>query len=186
MKSGTFVTPGERLGVIEEFMSGPGTYVENGNIYAKTTGHILLDLVTKTVSVYPTVKTPNVPKPGSVVIGKVVSIQEKSGAVRIMRIDNKESYGNFEGLLHITDVSRGYVQSMHDVCRPGDVLRAVVVSDKNNIFHLSILDRGLGVLQAYCSRCGHELQEGRRDLLCPRCGNVEMRKRALDHAHGNT
>lgn len=183
-KSGMFVTPGERLGVIEEFLPGPGTYVEDGNIHAKTTGHILFDIMTKTVSVYPTVKMPNVPKVGSVIIGKVTSTQERSCSIRIMRIDNRESYSKFDGVLHISDVSRGYTQSMRDVCKPGDTIRAIVVSDKNNVFHLSTSDRELGVIQAYCSKCGYELQERGRKLLCPRCGNVERRKRAFNYGRG--
>ena len=38
-KSGLFVVPGDRLGVIEEFTSGPGTYIEDGIIHSKITGH---------------------------------------------------------------------------------------------------------------------------------------------------
>jgi len=180
-KSGMFVTPGEKLGVIEEFLPGPGTYVEEGNIHAKTTGHILFDIMTKTVSVYPTVKTPNVPKIGSVIVGKVTNAQEKSCSIRIMIIDGRESHANFDGILHISDVSKSYTQSMHDVCKPGDIIKAIVVSNKNNVFHLSTSDRRLGVIQAYCSKCGYELQGGRSRLFCPRCGNTERRKRAFDY-----
>ena len=48
-KSGQFVVPGERLGVIEEFTPSSGTYVQEGVIYSKVTGHALLDLPNKRV-----------------------------------------------------------------------------------------------------------------------------------------
>ena len=56
-RSGKFVIPGEKLGVIEEFMPGPGTYVHNGTIYSKITGRTLVDVLNKKISVYPVVHT---------------------------------------------------------------------------------------------------------------------------------
>ena len=60
-KSGLFVVPGDRLGVIEEFTSGSGTYVEDGIIHSKITGCTLLDMLNKQVSVYPLVKIATFP-----------------------------------------------------------------------------------------------------------------------------
>ena len=51
--SGHLVVPGERLGVIEEFIPDSGTYVKDGVIFSKIVGRELLDLLNKRVSVYP-------------------------------------------------------------------------------------------------------------------------------------
>jgi exosome complex component CSL4 len=68
-KSGLFVVPGDRLGVIEEFTPGPGTYVEDGIIHSEVTGRTLLDMLNKQVSVYPLVQKAAIPQVGNIVTG---------------------------------------------------------------------------------------------------------------------
>ena len=63
----------------------------------------------------------------------------------------------------------------------GDILRAKVISEKNQVFHLSMNDKGLGVLYGFCSRCGTLLEQHGYDLKCPKDGNVETRKIAPDY-----
>ena len=182
-ESGQFVVPGRRLGVIEEFMAGPGTYVEHGTIYSKTTGRTLLDTLNKKVSVYPLVHAVSTPKTGSTVIGQISNVRNKNAMMRILSIGKRELSGFFTGILHISDVSQSYVETMYRVCKPGDLMRAKVVSDLNRTYHLSTEDKTLGVIYAFCSRCGHLLQLQRERMQCPECGNVEMRKVAQDYGN---
>lgn len=184
-KSGQLVVPGERLGVIEEFEPGPGTYVEEGAIYSLTTGRTLLDVLNKKVSVYPGVKATGVPRVGSTVLGQVSEVQSKQAVIRIFQVGNHALSGFFSGLLHISDVSPRYVESMYDVCKAGDIVRAHVISDKNRVFHLSTNERDLGVVYAFCSRCGHVLALRKFRLRCPECGNLERRKPAQDYGKGD-
>ena len=79
-----------------------------------------------------------------------------------------------------------YVELMFDVYRPGDVVRARVISDKNRVYHLSTKDKNLGVVYAFCSRCGYALEPKGHDLFCLRCGKTEKRKTALDYGKGIT
>ena len=185
-KSGQLVVPGDKLGVIEEFELGPGTYVEEstGAIYALTTGRALMDLLNKRVSVFPGVKTLGVPKVGSIVEGLVMEVQNKQANIRIFQVNERVLNGFFTGLLHISDVSQRYVESMYDVCKPGDIVRAKVISDKNRVFHLSTNDKDLGVVYAFCSRCGHVLSLGRMRMRCTECDNIEHRKTAQDYGKG--
>jgi exosome complex component CSL4 len=180
-KSGHLVVPGERLGVIEEFVPDSGTYVRDGVIYSKIVGRSLVDLQSRRVSVYPAVEGAVVPKLSGVVIGQVGNAQSDNVLVRIFRIGKKKLSGEFGGILHISDVSDRYVNSMSDVCKPGDIIRAKVISEKNRIFHLSMNDKNLGVIDAFCSRCGSLLEPERYELRCPKCGNVENRKLAPDY-----
>jgi len=184
-KSGQLVVPGERLGVIEEFEPGPGTYVEEGTIYSFTTGRALMDILNKKVSVYPGVKASGVPRVGSTVVGQVSEVQSKQAVVRIFQVGNRVLSGFFSGLLHISDVSPRYVESMYDVCKAGDIIRTQVISDKNRVFHLSTNDKDLGVVYAFCSRCGHVLSLRRLRMRCPGCGNFERRKPAQDYGKGD-
>ena len=180
-QSGQFVVPGDRLGVIEEFTPGQGTYVEQGRIYAKVTGRTLLDLQNKTVSIYPLVHGARVPKVGSIITGQVSKLQNKTAIIRIFKIGKEYLSGVFSGLLYISDVSTSYVDSIHDACKPGDNIRAKIISKKNRIYHLSTADKNLGVLYAFCSQCGYMLQQKRYRMHCPNCGKIEKRRIAVDY-----
>jgi exosome complex component CSL4 len=180
-KSGHLVVPGERLGVIEEFIPDSGTYVKDGIIYSKVVGCSLMDLQTRRVSVYPVADGVVVPKVGSIVIGQIGNAQSDNVLVRIFRVGNKKLSGNFGGILHVSDVSDRYVDLMSDVVKPGDIVRAKVISEKNQVFHLSTNDKGLGIVHAFCSRCSTLLDQQGYDLKCPKDGNVERRKIAPDY-----
>jgi exosome complex component CSL4 len=181
-KTGRLVVPGERLGVIEEFIPDAGTFVKDCVIYSKIVGRALVDLMNKRVSVYPLVNSELVPKVGTEIIGQIGNPQSDNVLVKIFKKTNSRISGEFSGILHISDVSDRYIDSMNDVCKPGDIIRAKVISTKNRIDHLSTNDKNLGVLYAFCSRCGGSLESLRYDeLRCPKCGNVEKRKVAPDY-----
>jgi exosome complex component CSL4 len=183
-KTGQLVVPGEQLGVIEEFVPDLGTYVKDGVIYSKVLGRALLDLSTRRVSVFPVSRGPKVPKVSSIVVGQVNSVQNENANVRIFRVGKEDVAGFFSGILHISDVQMRYVDSMFDVCKPSDIMRAKVISDKNRVFHLSTQDKDLGVLYAFCTNCGFLLEPRRMNMHCPRCGRIEKRKTAFDYGKG--
>ena len=180
-KSGNLVVPGERLGVIEEFVPDSGTFVKDGVIYSKIVGRSLVDLQSRKVSVYPASEGAIFPKVGSIILGQIGNAQSDNVLVRIFRVGGKTISGEFGGILHVSDVSDRYVDAMSDVCKPGDIVRAKVISEKNRIFHLSTNDKNLGIIDAFCSRDGTLLEPERYDLKCPKCGNIERRKLAPDY-----
>ncbi|MEM2911149.1 MAG: exosome complex RNA-binding protein Csl4 [Candidatus Bathyarchaeia archaeon] len=182
--SGRFVLPGEQLGVIEEFIPDAGTYVKDGVIYSRVAGRALVDFLNKRVSVFPIVHGARVPKVGSIVVGQALSVQPQTATVRIFKIGKKILSGFFTGFLHVSDVHLRFVDSMFDVCKPGDVLRAKVISEKNRVYHLSTKDKSLGVVYAFCSSCGYMLEQRGRSLQCLRCGKIEKRKTAIDYGKG--
>ena len=114
-----------------------------------------MDLQTRRVSVYPVVDGVMVPKVSTVVIGQIGNAQSDNVLVKIFRIGNKKLSGNFGGILHVQDVSDRYVDQISDVCKPGDIVEAKVISDKNQVFHLSMNDKGLGVLYGFLFKMRH-------------------------------
>jgi exosome complex component CSL4 len=181
-RSGNLVLPGERLGVIEEFTPDSGTYSKDGVIYSKTIGRTLTDMLNRRVSVYPLVNEATVPKVGTKVIGQVGNAQSDNVLIRIFKIGPKRISGVFTGILHVSDADDRYVDSINDVCRTGDIVRAKVISEKNQIFHLSTAERDLGVLHGFCSKCGGMLEmQMRHDMLCIKCGNIDRRKTTQDY-----
>jgi len=180
-KCGQLVLPGDRLGVIEEFVPDAGTFVQDGVIYSMIVGRALVDMANKRVSIYRLVHAIMVPKVGDTVVGQVSSVQPENAAVRISQIGEKQLTGVFMGVLHISDVHMRYVESMFEICKVGDTIRAKVISEKNHVFHLTTKEKELGVTYAFCSNCGGALESKRQGMHCPKCGRVEQRKTAFDY-----
>lgn len=183
-KIGQLVVPGERLGVIEEFTPDAGTYVRDGVIYSRVIGRALVDVAHKRVSVHELAHGAKVPKVGSTVLGQVSSAQSETAGVRIFEVGNEEVSNAFTAILHVSDVQMRYVDSMFDICKPGDIIRAKVISEKNRTYHLSTKDKNLGVVYAFCSNCGSMLQPRRQGMHCPRCDRIERRKISGDYGKG--
>ncbi len=180
---GQFVVPGERLGVVEEFDAGPGTVDVNGTVYAAQTGKTTLDKTRHVVSVKTLAGPPVVPEEGSTIIGMVEKIQEKMAIVQIIMVDGKKVELPFTGMLHISTSSPRYEREMGEVCKPLDLIRAKVMDVSQRIPKLTTAGQGLGVIKAYCSRCGGELILSGRILRCSVCRNVERRRLADDFAN---
>jgi exosome complex component CSL4 len=176
-----FVVPGERLGVVEEFMPGPGTYEQNGTIYSEVTGFTFRDKINKMVSVKPTVKRPLTPAEGDVVVGTVVNAQGKMATLSLMKIGDRTLSTPFTALLHISTSSPRYERAMMEVCKVADIVRARVVNIRNRVPQLTTIGRGLGVVKASCSRCGDPLILKGTVLQCQTCMNIERRKLADDY-----
>jgi len=176
-----FVVPGEKLCVAEEFLPGTGTYESSGIIYSQLTGDRIVDLKNRTVKVVPKTRTPVMPTDGSTVVGAVSNAHDKTAVVSIFKVDSNVLDKPFTGILHISSSSPRYERKMSDVCKTGDIIKARVFNDKNRIPELTTAGRGLGVIKAYCSRCGNQLIITNRRLQCRECGNVERRRLADEY-----
>ena len=175
-----FVTPGEQLGVIEEFIPGSGTYVQEGEIYASEAGVLQLDVRRREILVQPKTRRPQIPRVGDIVVGEVTNTSDKTLSMRIHEINGVTTSSGFAGIMHVSDISRGYVKSVTDAFRIGDIIRARVISTKNREYHLGTEEDRLGVLKAACTYCGHPLTLYRRNLRCRNCEAVDRRKIAND------
>lgn len=181
IKSGKFVIPGDKLSVIEEFTPNSGTYENEGVVYSKTIGQVMIDLAARKISVFSLAKGINVPEVGKIVVGIATSVLSSMVTLKVVRIEDKWLSGSFTGVLHISEISFKYTDNMSSAYRVGDVIRAKVVSDKNRNFHLSTKGVDLGVVQAFCSYCGSVIMRKGTYLRCACCGHTERRKTASDY-----
>ena len=173
------VLPGDKLGVIEQYLPGTGTYEKDGTIYANFTGRAKIDLKNKRVTVLPTTRVAVLPKEGTTVIASVIHASEKMATVNIWKINEKAIQNPFTAMLHISSSSPRYERNMSDVCKAGDIIRARVI-EMNRIPQLTTAGHGLGVIKAFCSKCGASLEFKNRRLQCLSCGNIERRRLAED------
>ena len=176
------VVPGDALCVIEEFLPGPGTYEYNGVVRAALVGNTIADLNTRVINVKPRIREPILPRRGSIVYGIIVLIREEYAIVRLVSDVNGVKYHTvFTAILHISQVTDKFIKDLFEVLRMGDVVKAKVLNDSIP-YNISIKDPKLGVVLAFCGKCGSLLKFESGDLLkCPVCGNSERRKVSIDY-----
>ena len=167
--------PGERLGVEEEYVPGKGVYVENGELYSKAYGEVDVDAQGKRIDVRSS-KNVTVPEVGDLVEAVIEGMKEDSARVRIMVIRGKRSLtGDFEGVLHVSQIAKSYVESIFDAVNMNDRILARVVTSWPP-FQLSTADDDLGVIYSTCTKCGEELVLRKGGLFCRRDKIFERKK----------
>ena len=172
------VTPGDRLGVIEEFQAGRGTYTEKGVIYSRALGKVVIDLERKKISVQPKTRIPSTPRKGATIIGEVQQVQDKMATVKVLSINGEKLNRPYTAIIHVSYAVRGFLKSLHDAFRPGDLIKASIIGVENMPYQLTTAGRSLGVIKAYCTSCGGPLtyRKNRKILECEKCGKTERRK----------
>jgi exosome complex component CSL4 len=174
--NGNFVSPGEKLGVIEEYIPGVGIYVEDGTLYSSTVGRVAYNQAKRELQVTSQTQQLLLPQVGDIVSGEVTSGQDKTLTITILKIRDRRVSTPLTGIMHISDVSRGYVKTMKDLFKPRDFIRAKVISTKNREVHLSTNNRELGVFHASCIHCGNDLILQKTRFKCVKCNKIEKRK----------
>ncbi|HDN75897.1 MAG TPA: RNA-binding protein [Acidilobales archaeon] len=177
-----YVVPGESICVIEEFMPGIGTYEVKGEVRAALVGKVDLDLNIRTANVRPKVKEPILPCRGVIAYGIVTLIREEYALLRLIGDINGNKYTTpFTAILHISQASEKFIKDLFEILRVGDIVKVKVLNDTVP-YNVTIKEAKLGVILAFCGKCGAQLKyEGTEMLKCPMCGNVEKRKLSIDY-----
>lgn len=177
IKEGDSVLPGEKLGVIEEYLPGAGTFQDEDDvIYATITGIVHIDMKERKISVKGSTRQPVYPKRNDIVLGQIQHVTKKSAIINIFQIGDTECPVTFSGYLFIKNTAGGYVEQMRDLFAPGDLVIARVQHQADGLARLSTVGTRFGVFQAACSRCGEPLHLQGTRLECTECGNFEKRK----------
>lgn len=174
------IMPGERIGTVEEVIPGKGTYEEDGVVYSMELGKYTFDMDEMKANVKP-VKEPAQIRKRDTIIAVVHDIRSSmvvARAVRIVGID-RDIAGETTASLHVSKVSRDYVQDIGRMFRVGDYIRAFVIQAKPSI-QIATDSKDLGVLRALCMKCRASLKRKGESLMCPECERVETRKMAAD------
>ncbi|MBY9001103.1 MAG: exosome complex RNA-binding protein Csl4 [Candidatus Heimdallarchaeota archaeon] len=180
--SNELVFPGTRLAVAEEFIAGPGTYSTDDYVYSSVAGLVIIDLEKHEITVMPKAKMTPVPKNNDIILGKVVNVSRQVITVSVFSIGNQEIYPTYTMVIHVSSVSREYLETIDEAICLGDVIRGKIIDSKTIPLQGSLIGSQLGVIQSSCSICGEKLNKiGRNKLKCSNCSNVEERKTAIDY-----
>lgn len=183
------VYPGDLVGIAEEFVAGPGTYEEEGNVFAATVGHLTLDTNEFVARVEPLNRSggPAVVRPGDIVLGIVGMTRSSMAIVEVKRLasmPNRDIGGDTNGTLHVSKTSDQYVENMEGAMRVRDIIRAKVL-DVDPAIQLTTKGPRLGVLKSYCPRCGADMARKGKGVVCPECDWKDTKKLAEDFGEGN-
>jgi exosome complex component CSL4 len=175
------VLPGDLLGTAEEFVPGSGTYEDHGRIYAALLGHRRVDPKDRAIRVDAIHAIPRIEEGGLV----YCRVDEVKSAMAICTVLADASTlrtvpGAPEGTVHISKARDGYTDSLSTEFGPGDLVLAKVLQAQPSI-KLTTAPPDLGVVSARCQVCHGLLQQGPKELVCPRCGNHERRKVAAGY-----
>ena len=181
------VYPGDPVGVAEEFVPGHGTFEENGEVFAARVGFLTLDtndFVARVESLVPS--RPAVVQPGDIVIGVVGMTRSSMAIVEVVKLadmPHRGIGGDRNGTLHVSKASEAYVENMEDAFRVRDIVRAKVL-ETDPAIQLTTKGPHLGVLVAYCPRCGSTMGRKGKGVVCPECDWKDMKKLADDFGQG--
>ncbi len=177
-KKQTKVIPGDKLATIEEFVSGEGSTSSGDYVLSTVVGDVEPDMSNRVMNVKLAKATfEHLPQAGDYIIGKVQSAQPAAAQVSIQAVNEAPSYKDFSGMLSMRDDRRRRAAPI----KAGDIIRAMIFSTKNSIFHLTLEAPKCGVLYTVCSMCGGSvIALGRDRVKCRECGWVDERMLAED------
>ncbi len=181
------VFPGDEIATAEEFVPGPGTFEEDGVVYAARLGTLVLDTSEFEARVDAVTSTPVTLKEGDIVIGTVQAVRSTMAIVEVhKRVDapTRAVAGDTNGTLHISKVAEYYVENLDRALRLGDIIRAQVVNAKPSL-QLSTKGPEFGVLKSLCPRCRTAMVVQGKGLICPECEWKEGGKLAEDYGLGH-
>jgi len=175
-----FVTPGDNLAYIEEFLNGENTYIDGDIIRSSINGLVKVDWMNRVISVSPT-RSLSLLREGNYIVGRIVNISGVFGYVKIFFASkdgkrwSKLKYPQM-GVIYppyrVSEVSKIYSIK--------DEVYGIIVSTKNRILHISIRNKEYGVVKSLCKYCGEAMHvikhENRLYLKCGGCQNTELRK----------
>jgi exosome complex component CSL4 len=184
VKTGDIVNVSDELGHVEVYLgSDDTTFIVDDKIFAAVPGIVEYNEDNRIVRVKSIAEEKRLtPKKGDIIVGTVYSIRKTTVGVRLRLINNRMlHHGRLIGNIHISQVSRSYIEKPETAFQKTDIIRATVSGKRNNEWQLSTVDNDMGVIFSECKFCGTALnRKSRGDVVCPFCNNMERRKLSSD------
>ncbi len=184
VKSGDTVVPGDTLCVIEEFSAGHGTFESGGVVYAATSGGVSIDLKERSIRVlaHDGKSKLSLPVEGDIMVGEVTNVYDQRAQISIVKRNNQSLFSPLDGEVRISNVTRRFVKSMHDIMAPMDIVRAVAINTHEIPVRLSLVGPDFGVLFSKCTKCGNpQTVTVRNHMICLRCDYRTTREVSSDY-----
>ncbi|MFW9996756.1 MAG: exosome complex RNA-binding protein Csl4 [Candidatus Odinarchaeota archaeon] len=186
IESGAIVTPGEVLGVIEEFIPTDGVYERDGILFASLYGRVQIDKKNHKIRITND-KQVILPVKGQLGIAYAIKVKKQTASLHIYFLQDSYEFVEvsvpFSANFHISNAPSRHFKTMFDVIRPGDwAIIKIIKSDEMPLYvAMPQSQRRVGVILAHCVSCGSNLDYYKRDLLiCRTCGEIQSRALSSD------
>ena len=166
------VVPGERIGVVEEYLGVEGVFEIKGMLYSSYLG--LLEKKDLEVNVRP-IKRPILPvSPGEIALGEIRSA-DRNNFNLFLTLLLRPRVSILTPPVHANMPKRG----SNIGARPSDIVIVRVESVENGIVTVTMEgSHELGVIRSICESCGSVLDRGvGYTLICRSCGKIHLDKR---------
>lgn len=177
--------PGDKLGIIEQYLPGKGTYEKDGEIESSILGNVNIER--KIISVEPKSNLLATLKVGDRIYGQITDLKPQRVNVNIDKLANTDRGLTlpYIGSIHISNAKRGYIDRITDAFRIGDIIKAEVIKITGDNVDLSTVSEDCGVVKAMCTRCrGYMVTTPRRnELKCKICNKREKREVSREYVN---
>ena len=180
--------PGDFIANAEEFTPGDGTYLDDGEVRAACIGTAKKDMDNRVVNMKPVSRMPMLQRRGLVVVGKIMKASDKVAFLDLLPVEKDgHTYlpSRASHVLRVNNITRGFVKSLKDCFKVGDIVRAKIIETSPDDVQLSTDAPDLGVIKAFCTRCRSALDKDGDGVKCPECGWKDRRHMAKDYRAGN-
>ncbi len=188
VKINDIVIPGDLLGTESCFSTvlGHGTCIRNGHVHSTLAGKVCLsneqnikDSKPAISILHPKDGMKNVPKVGSLIISRVISIGERQAKVSMLSVNGNLLPEPLHGVIRREDIramEKDTVEVFQSL-RPRDLVRARVIAyGEGQTYVLSTAENELGVVAAMCP-CGENMVPvSWCEMQCIKTGDREKRK----------
>ncbi len=180
------VLPGDKIGILEEFIPGKNTFEKNGKIFSSKIGKVVKDLDKKEISILSSTKKLSYIEKGDIVIGRVERLKKQMAMVQLIKIEGEKEVltDKILAVLHISQIKDSYVADFSGIISEGDVIRAKVLNATSSQYQLGIMGKDFGVIKSFCKKCRKALVQKDKKLECPICGFYQYRKITPEYGRG--
>ena len=174
-----FVLPGDSIANALEYLPSFGTYADEDDVRSSATGESELNETERTAKIRIATKIPKIQQRGTFTYGTVVKVSDKRAMIDLHSFES----GKFRlipsgetAILKVEDVKRGFVKSMKEEFKEGDLIKVKIINVSKTGVDLTTDERDLGVIKTNCSRCRKDVSRIGFKVKCNSCVWVENRK----------
>jgi exosome complex RNA-binding protein Csl4 len=147
------VFPGGHLSSAMEFDPGNNTYIKDDEIYAAVVGERVETGKIVAVKGVRTIASPHVGMELYCLVQRTSNTKAFVECIPVSEAEKNSVSLLLQAVLPVTAIRRGHVNDLRDEVQIGDIIKSKIFKIKEGMIDVTIVEKGLGVLVAFCPKC---------------------------------